>query len=124
MAQIKCKCCGAGIEVSANQSTIEYDYCGSEQTVPKVDDEKKANLFNRANESHRMCDFNAAIRQYEAIVNEFPKDAEAHWGLCVSKYGIGATMGSSIFVENNYFRNISIYNGNLFYAQTCGHSTL
>ena len=30
-----------------------------------------------------------------------------------SKYGIGATMGSSIFVENNYFRNRSI-NGEFF----------
>ena len=88
MAQIKCKMCGAKNEVSGNETVVTCEYCGEEQTITKVDDEKKVNLFNRANDARRSCDFESAIRSYEAIVAEYPNDAEAHWGLCLSRYGI------------------------------------
>ena len=88
MAKIVCKMCGGTIEVDANKTTAVCEYCDSEQTIVRVDDEKKANLFNRANELRINREFDAAIRQYEAIINDNPNEAEAYWGMCLSKYGI------------------------------------
>jgi tetratricopeptide (TPR) repeat protein len=63
-------------------------YCGSTMTLPKDSDEKKANLFNRANHYRRNNDFDKAMVTYENILNEDNNDAEAHWGVVLCKYGI------------------------------------
>ena len=89
MAIFKCKMCGGPIEVSENVSTCTCDYCGTEQTLPKViDNEKLLTLHNRANTLRIKCEFDKAIVTYENIISENPNDAEAHWGLLLCKYGI------------------------------------
>ena len=88
MAQFKCKMCGGNITVSDNQTTATCEFCGTEQTITKIDNEKKVMLFNRANSARLVCDFDKALRNYESILVEFPNDAEAHWGLCLCRYGI------------------------------------
>jgi tetratricopeptide (TPR) repeat protein len=58
-------------------------------TIPKViNDERKANLYNRANHYRRQNEFDKAIQAYENILNEDSSDAEAHWGIVLSRYGI------------------------------------
>ena len=49
MAIIKCKVCGGDLNLVEGASTAECEFCGSIQTIPKVDDEKKLTLFSRAN---------------------------------------------------------------------------
>ena len=49
MAIIKCKMCGGDLEVTPGLTVAECEYCGTKQTLPKVNEEVIQNLFNRAN---------------------------------------------------------------------------
>ena len=88
MAIIKCKMCGGDIELSVDKTYGTCDSCGSTMTFPKVDDEHRANLFNRANHFRRQNEFDKAVSAYERILNEDNTDAEAHWGVVLSRFGI------------------------------------
>ena len=88
MAIIKCKMCGGDLNLIEGQSVAECEYCGSRQTVPTADNEKKLVLFARANRLRAACEFDKAAGIYEAIVADFPEEAEAYWGLVLCKYGI------------------------------------
>ena len=41
MAIIKCKMCGGDLELIAGSTVAECEYCGTRQTVPNADNEKK-----------------------------------------------------------------------------------
>ena len=88
MAIIKCKMCGGDLTLVDGQSVAECEFCGSRQTVPAADNEKKLMLFGRANRLRANCDFDKAMVVYESIVADFPDEAEAYWGLVLCKYGI------------------------------------
>ena len=88
MAIIKCKMCGGDLELMAGSTVAECEYCGTRQTVPNADNEKKLTLFARANRLRMVCDFDKAAGIYESIVSDFPEEAEAYWGLVLCKYGI------------------------------------
>lgn len=88
MAIIKCKMCGGDLNLIAGASTAECEYCGSLQTVPAADDDKKLTLFARANRLRAACEFDKAAGVYESIVADFSQEAEAYWGLILCKYGI------------------------------------
>ena len=57
-------------------------------SLPRVSDERRANLYNRANHLRRLCEFDKAVSAYEAILGEDNTEAEAHWGVVLSRYGI------------------------------------
>ena len=80
--------CGGDLALTEGQSVAECEYCGSRQTVPAADNEKKLTLFARANRLRAACEFDKAAGIYESIVADFPEEAEAYWGLVLCKYGI------------------------------------
>lgn len=88
MAIIKCKMCGGDLKLIEGHSVCECEYCGTRQTVPSVDNEKKMTLFSRASRLLRNCEFDKASGVFETIVADFPEEAEAYWGLVLCKYGI------------------------------------
>ncbi len=88
MTIYKCKMCGGTLEITEGSTVAECEYCGTRQTVPSLDNEKKVNLFTRANRLRTACEFDKAFGVYESIVAEFPEEAEAYWGLILCKYGI------------------------------------
>ena len=88
MAIIKCKMCGGDLEIVKGSSVCECTYCGTKQTVPSADNEKKLTLFSRAGRLLRACEFDKASGVFETIVADFPEEAEAYWGLVLCKYGI------------------------------------
>ncbi len=88
MTVIKCKMCGGDLQIIEGETVAECEYCGTKQTVPKVDDEKKLTLFSRANRLRLACEFDKAASVYESIVADFPEEAEAYWGLVLCRYGI------------------------------------
>ena len=88
MAIIKCKMCGGDLNIAENNSVAVCEYCGTQQTVPSADNEKKLTLFGRANRLRMACEFDKAAGVYESIVVDFPEEAEAYWGLVLCKYGI------------------------------------
>ena len=88
MSVIKCKMCGGDLELIEGSSVAVCAYCGSQQTVPAADNEKKLTLFARANRLRLACEFDKAAGVYESIVADFPEEAEAYWGLVLCRYGI------------------------------------
>lgn len=88
MALFKCKMCGGSLEIAAGTTVIECEYCGTQQTLPKLDDDKRANMYDRANHFRRNNEFDKAMGIYENILNEDNSDAEAYWSLVLCRYGI------------------------------------
>lgn len=80
--------CGGSLEVNANETVATCAYCGTQQTLPKTDDDVISNLFNRANNLRLKCEFDKAAQIYEKIVEQDDSEAEAHWGIVLCKYGI------------------------------------
>lgn len=79
--------CGANLP-PVFDSTVECEYCGTLQTIPSADNEKMLAKFVRANRMRMAGDFDAAAKVYESIVEDFPQEAEAFWGLVLCRYGI------------------------------------
>ncbi len=88
MAIFKCKMCGGDLNVQQGMTVCECEFCGTTQTIPSADDERKTNLFNRANHLRIKNEFDRALGIYESIIADFPKEAEAYWGILLCKYGI------------------------------------
>ena len=88
MAIIKCKMCGGSINWDQNATTAECDYCGSAQTLPRVNDERLANFYERANDLRMSHEFDKAAEIYEKIIEENPTDADAYWSMVLCRYGI------------------------------------
>lgn len=84
----RCKTCGGIFSLSERIAVVKCEYCGVTQTIPMVDNEKRDNLFNRANELRIAGEFDKSMAIYEKIVEEDNTDAEAYWGLVLSKFGI------------------------------------
>ena len=55
MAVIKCKMCGGDLLLQPDSTVAECEYCGTLQTVPSADSEKKMTLFARANRLRFNC---------------------------------------------------------------------
>jgi len=88
MSVFKCKMCGGTIEFNPGDTVGTCEFCGTKQTLPKLDDDKKANLYDRANHFRRNNEFDKAMGIYEQILNEDPNDAESYWSLVLCRYGI------------------------------------
>ena len=88
MAIFKCKICGGALQIDDSQSVATCEYCGTKQTLPKLDDERRANLYDRANHFRRNNDFDKAMGMYENILNEDNTDAEAYWSIVLCRYGV------------------------------------
>ena len=117
MSIFKCKMCGGALEINNNETVATCEYCGTQQTLPKLDDDRRANLYDRANHFRRNNDFDKAMGIYEQILNEDNTDAEAYWSLVLCRYGIeyvedpsshkriptvNRTQFTSIFDDDNY----------------------
>ena len=88
MTVFECKRCGGGLNITEADKVVECEYCGTTQTVPSADNEKKMALFNRANRLRLKNEFDKAAALYEQLIAEFPEEAEAYWGLCLCNWGI------------------------------------
>ncbi len=80
--------CGGGISIIEGSEICTCDYCGAKQTLPRLDSDKKVNLYDRANHFRRNNDYDKAMSIYEQILNEDDTDAEAYWSLILCHYGI------------------------------------
>ena len=87
MAVLKCTVCGGELDVNADLSVGVCKFCDSIITIPKELD-RKGNLYNRAIFLRQNNEFDKALATYEDILKEDNSDAEAHWGLVLSKFGI------------------------------------
>lgn len=88
MVLFKCKMCGGSLYVPDGTSVAICEFCGTKQTLPTNNDDVIVNLYNRANNLRLKCEFDKAADVYEKILNEDTKQAEAHWGIVLCKYGV------------------------------------
>ncbi len=88
MGMYKCKMCGGTLEITNSKSICECSHCGTKQTIPKFDDDKRINLYNRATHFRRNNDFDKAMSIYEQLLNDNPNDAESYWSIVLCRYGI------------------------------------
>ncbi len=85
---IKCKMCGGTLHPQPNATTCECEFCGTVQTLPKLDSDRRANLYDRANHFRRSNDYDKAMGIFEQILQEDRTDAEVYWSLVLCRYGI------------------------------------
>ena len=117
MEIFKCKICGGSLEIGEGQTVTTCEYCGTRQTLPRLDDERRRNLYDRANHFRRNNDFDKAQSIYESILEEDTKDAEAYWSIVLCRFGVeyvedpkthtrvptvNRTQLTSIFDDENY----------------------
>ncbi|MCI6711658.1 MAG: toll/interleukin-1 receptor domain-containing protein [Firmicutes bacterium] len=88
MSVFKCKMCGGTLEFQHGDTVAVCDSCGTKQTLPKLDDDRRMNLYDRANHFRRNNEFDKAMGIYEQILNEDKTDAEAYWSIVLCRYGI------------------------------------
>ncbi len=113
----KCKMCGGDLEIIEGETIAVCQCCGSRQTLPKLTDDKKRNMYDRANHFRRNNEYDKAMSIYETILNEDTTDAESYWSLVLCKYGIeyvedpktnqriptcNRTLYTSVFADENY----------------------
>lgn len=88
MIVFKCKMCGGEMELEEGATVAECPYCLTKQTLPKLDNDKRANMYDRANHFRRQNEYDKAMAIFENILQEDRTDAEAYWSLVLCRYGI------------------------------------
>ena len=88
MIVFKCKMCGGEMSLEEGATVAECPYCLTKQTLPKLDNDKRANLYDRANHFRRQNEYDKAMAIFENILQEDRTDAEAYWSLVLCRYGI------------------------------------
>ena len=117
MAELKCKICGGSLAVEEGSTIATCEYCGTKQTLPKLSDERRMQMYDRANHFRRNSDYDKAMGLFEQILNEDTTDAEAYWSIVLCRYGIeyvedptthqrkptvNRTQFASIFADEDY----------------------
>ena len=88
MAVFKCKMCGGEISFELGESVGTCEFCGTKQTLPRLDTDEKKNLYDRANHFRRNNEYDKAISIYEQILSKDTTDSETYWSLVLCNYGI------------------------------------
>ena len=88
MAVLKCKMCGGELGIAPGITIAECEYCGSMQTLPRVNDDRLASFYERANDLRMSHEFDKAVEIYEKIIEENPTDADAYWSMLLCQYGV------------------------------------
>ena len=88
MAIFTCKICGGMLETDGTLSVAVCTHCGTKQTLPRADDEKKNALYERAERLRRSGDFTRAMALYEELLTMDAEDADLYWAQLLCRYGI------------------------------------
>ena len=60
MAVFKCKMCGGPLEFQGKETVAVCEYCGTKQTLPRLDSDRRRNLYDRANHFRRSNEYDRA----------------------------------------------------------------
>ncbi len=87
-SSLKCKMCGGSLQAHEDEGFAVCEYCGAKAALPRVGDEQRALLYNRANHFRMLGEFDQALDTYAEIVRQDPQDAEAYFCLALCRHGI------------------------------------
>lgn len=85
----KCKMCAGQIgidDITAGFGTCPY--CGTLQTFPRITDEKRRNLYERADDLRRNAEYDKAIAVLDEILDADKEDAECYFRHVLCEYGV------------------------------------
>ena len=85
---ILCDTCGGPLWYSSDGLEAACPYCGNRYNFRGGRSEALSLALSRANSYRLNCDFSEAEREYSLILERNPQDAEAHWGMVLSRYGV------------------------------------
>ena len=88
MAVFKCKSCGGTLEVIEGQSVVKCDYCDVVQSISIAEDDALRDLYEMADNYRFNKEFDKAEKEYEKIIEKDRTQADAYWGIILSRYGI------------------------------------
>ena len=97
MSTFKCKMCGGTLEIEPNETIATCEYCGTQQTLPKLDDERRANLYDRANHFRRNNEFDKAMVLCRYGI-EYVEDPASHKRVPT----VNRAQFTSIYDDDNY----------------------
>lgn len=90
IAQYLCKCCGAALDVNG-KDRVTVCRCGScsvMQTIPQLDFDEKAILWERAEKLRRAGEYDRAEAIYREILEIDSGDSEIYWCIVLCRYGV------------------------------------
>ena len=85
---LNCKSCGAPLPITEEKSTSVCEYCDSVNTLPKLNNDRKINLYERASGLLRNKEFDKAMGLYEEILRDDISDAEIYWSIVCCRFGV------------------------------------
>lgn len=85
---LRCEACGGELQYSEDRKSAVCLNCGNTYHFRDEKSEAVIMALNIANARRIACDFDTAVTDYKALIERNPDDAEAHWGLVLSTYGI------------------------------------
>ena len=88
MANFRCKICGGMIVIKDDQTTAVCEYCGNRQTLPRLNNNEKSVLVERAEMYRQSGDYDKAIELYEKTLSIEKSDPDVYWALALCRYGI------------------------------------
>lgn len=88
MAVLLCRCCGAPLEIKQGISICKCEYCGVQQTIPILDFDEKALLWERAGNMRRAGEYDRAMSVYEQIAELCPDEPDVFWEMVLCRYGV------------------------------------
>lgn len=88
MPVFKCKMCGGDLIVEKGSHYGTCAFCGSVTTFPCPSSQEISDLYSRAEQYRVQGDFSASISAYEKLLSLDASEAEAHWGIVLSRFGI------------------------------------
>ena len=83
-----CETCAAELKLAEDKLSGKCPYCRNTYYFKEEKGEALILALNRARGHRLACDFHEAIKEYKLVLDKFPSDAEAHYGMLLSTYGI------------------------------------
>lgn len=88
MTILQCRCCGAALDVKKGMTVCRCDYCNVWQTVPQLDFDEKALLWERADNLRRGGEYDRALKLYSELSEISPEDPDIYWAMTLCHYGV------------------------------------
>lgn len=76
------------IVIKDDQTTAVCEYCGNRQTLPRLNNNEKSVLVERAEMYRQSGDYDKAIELYEKTLSIEKSDPDVYWALALCRYGI------------------------------------
>ncbi len=83
-----CRCCAAPLEIKQGATVCRCSYCDVLQTLPRLDHDEKAELWERADALRRSAEYDRAMALYQQLAELDSTDPDAYWCMTLCRYGV------------------------------------